>query len=100
MEALHVMYKNVWQLWARKGDGRNLWYLMDYFCWFQGHLMEQEPQFLCPTSDIWLSFRVGYISSARLPYMALLSLDIINAVLPHMALLFLIILRCSAAVLN
>jgi hypothetical protein len=51
-------------------------------------------------SDFGLSFRLGYISSARLPYVALLSLDIINAGLPHVALLFLISINCSAAVPN
>jgi hypothetical protein len=51
-------------------------------------------------SDFGLSFRVGYISSARLPHVALLSLDIINVGLPHVALLFLIIIKCSATVPN
>lgn len=51
-------------------------------------------------SDFALTLRVGYVSSARLSYLALLSLDIINACLPHVALLFLILIKCNAVVPN
>ena len=37
----------------------------------------------------WLIFRVGYVSSARLPSVALLSSNYINTCLPHVALQFL-----------
>jgi hypothetical protein len=58
---------------------------------------------LCPRSLILGSpFGAGYVSSTRLPYMALLSLNIIiiNTGLPRVALLFLILMKCSAAVPN
>jgi hypothetical protein len=37
---------------------------------------------------VGLSIRVLYISFTRLPFLALLSIDGINACLPHLALLF------------
>lgn len=55
---------------------------------------------LCPRSlEFRLVFRVGYVSSARLPYVALLYL-VINAGLPLVALLFLILIKCGPAVPN
>jgi hypothetical protein len=55
---------------------------------------------LCPRSLILGSpVGWGYVSSARLPYVALLSLDIINVGLPRVALLLLII-KCTAALPN
>jgi hypothetical protein len=57
---------------------------------------------LCPRSLLHsrLSILGWYVTSARLPYVALLSFDIINAGLPYVALLFLLQLKCGAAIPN
>jgi len=43
MEALHIMCKKVTAVSKERWWEQSLGYSLDYFCWFQGRLVEQEP---------------------------------------------------------